>query len=238
MRKKLESLLELQKVEIEIDRLNDLVSSVSERLSNLDAKAASFQEAYDNETTAMDLLKKKYRSLESDVQTNETQAAKSEEKLSVVKTNKEYQALLKEIEDIKEKNIAIEDDMLECLEQMEATEIVLAEKKDKLQELQIEVSSAKKMILQEDEENRKQLEESELLRDRLHKEVDAGLMADYLRVKQLIKVSAVVPVIQAVCQGCHMNIPPQMFIELQRGDQLKFCPHCDRIIFWNDMGDQ
>jgi hypothetical protein len=43
---------------------------------------------------------------------------------------------------------------------------------------------------------------------------------------------AVAPVQQAICMGCHMNIPAQLFNELQRFDELRFCPHCHRIIYW------
>jgi hypothetical protein len=41
----------------------------------------------------------------------------------------------------------------------------------------------------------------------------------------------VAPVVDAVCQGCHLNIPWQLFNELHRFDELTFCPHCRRIIF-------
>ena len=55
---------------------------------------------------------------------------------------------------------------------------------------------------------------------------------------QLIKQGdgiAIVDVKNAVCQGCNMNIPPQMYNELQRDISLKYCPSCERIIFWQDQ---
>ena len=82
------------------------------------------------------------------------------------------------------------------------------------------------------------MEEAERLQARLFEEVDKALMADYVQVKRMVKNLAVVPVLQSVCQGCHRKIPPQMFIELQRSDQLKFCPHCDRLIFWDEALEQ
>jgi len=45
---------------------------------------------------------------------------------------------------------------------------------------------------------------------------------------------AIVPVFATVCRGCNVNIPPQMYNELQRVDRLKNCPNCERIIYWDD----
>ena len=35
------------------------------------------------------------------------------------------------------------------------------------------------------------------------------------------------------CQGCNMNIPPQLYNILQRGDAIELCPNCNRIIYWD-----
>jgi predicted nucleic acid-binding Zn-ribbon protein len=43
---------------------------------------------------------------------------------------------------------------------------------------------------------------------------------------------AVVSVWKEVCNGCHMNLPPQLYIELQKSFELHSCPNCNRIIYW------
>ena len=235
MIQKFESLIKLQDAEIEIERLNAVLSAVPEKISALDARQRSLQEAYENEIQSMAMLKKKYREMDAEVQINTARISKSQDKLTSVKTNKEYQALLKAIDDIKEKNSAIEDEMIGCLEQMETTEEDLAEKGDALKHQQIQINAEKESIERGAETDRQRLESAQNIIRQLAKEVDATLMADYNRVKNIVKVRALVPVLKAVCQGCHINIPPQMFNELQRGDQLKFCPHCGRIIFWDDL---
>lgn len=234
MNQNIENLLEFQKVEMEISRLGDALDSVSPKMDALDAKQTSFLEAFEKDSSAMEHLKKKYRSLESDAKANEARIAKSNEKLGAVKTNKEYQALLKEMDDIREMNSTLEDEMILCLEQMESLEADLLKKSGVLEQVQAEIASEKNAILRQAEENTKRLDEAQLLRSRLIEEVDKNLMTDYIRVKRIVKHLAVAAVTQAVCQGCHRKIPPQMFIELQRSDQLKLCPHCDRLIYWND----
>jgi len=37
------------------------------------------------------------------------------------------------------------------------------------------------------------------------------------------------------CQGCNMNIPPQLYNQLQRGDTIELCGTCNRIIYWDKL---
>jgi uncharacterized protein len=40
------------------------------------------------------------------------------------------------------------------------------------------------------------------------------------------------------CQGCHMHVPPQLFNQIQRNEQLILCPNCQRMLFWQREGDE
>jgi hypothetical protein len=62
--------------------------------------------------------------------------------------------------------------------------------------------------------------------------VDTEILKTYNRVKLRVGAIGIVPVNNAVCNGCHLTIPPQMYNELHRQDSLKFCPHCHRMIYW------
>jgi hypothetical protein len=46
---------------------------------------------------------------------------------------------------------------------------------------------------------------------------------------------AVVSVRNGTCQGCNMNIPPQLYNVLQRGQTIETCPSCHRIIYWEEI---
>jgi hypothetical protein len=180
-------------------------------------------------------LNQKYRDYETDVRMNLDAIKKSEAKLSSVKTNKEYQAFLKEIDDIKVKNSKLEDDMIEFLDRIEEAENTLNTKKAEYSELQTRLNNEKETIQKETEEGKRRLEILDAQLKTVAAGIDAGLLATYNRVKALqSNAIGIVAVTDAVCQGCNMNIPPQMYNELQRGDSLKRCPICDRIIYWKN----
>jgi hypothetical protein len=66
----------------------------------------------------------------------------------------------------------------------------------------------------------------------LRSHVHGDLRKRYEMIKGARNGLAVVPVWKEVCGGCHMNIPPQLYIELQRSVDLLSCPNCNRIIYW------
>ena len=72
--------------------------------------------------------------------------------------------------------------------------------------------------------------------EKVSAEIEPELMKTYITIREN-RGTAVAGVNDAVCQGCHLNIPPQMYNELQRCDSLKFCPHCQRIIYWMTSKD-
>ena len=164
---------------------------------------------------------------------------KSEEKLRSVKTNKEYQSSLKEIDDIKAINSKLEDEMLEFLEKIETAEKALKERKQHYTEIVEDSNQQKDSIKRDAEQREKKLAELESDRSQIAAELDTAVIEIFNRVKaKQVDGVAIVAVVDAVCQGCNMNIPPQTYNELQRRDSLKYCPSCDRIIYWKDQDER
>ena len=235
MKEQIDILIKLQKIELETNSVKSILGEVSKRFDVLDSGLEDFKKRMEDEDSLISELKKKYRQCESDVQTNLSQAAKSQEKLRAVKTNKEYQSMLKEIEEITGRNSAIEDTMLEHLDRIDEVEKNIATEKEEYLKLSDQVKSEKRIINQEVEEGKKKLAGLETDWNEVSRMVVPELMKKYLMIKeQLGRSIAVVPVKNAVCNGCNMNIPPQMYNELQRFDNLRFCPYCQRIIYWKE----
>jgi len=229
------SLVNLQRIEIETSRVNAKISNVDQRLGELDERLRDFKQVIEKQESVIAELNHKYREYETDVRMNLDAIKKSEAKLSSVKTNKEYQAFLKEIDDLKEKNSKLEDDMIEFLDLIEEAENTLNSKLAEYSELQTRLNNERETIQKETEEGKRQLENLDAQLKTVSVGIDAILLATYNKVKSLqSNAIGIVAVTDAVCQGCNMNIPPQMYNELQRGDSLKKCPICDRIIYWND----
>lgn len=231
MKEQIKVLVKLQYLDTETVRIKSSLNAVSKKLENLDSSLKEIEQTIKDQESVIDELKKHYRDYESDVKMNLAKNKKSQEKLRSVKTNKEYQSLLKEIEDVNSKNSSIEDKMIECLDRMDETEEIIAKKKDEYLLFSDRIKSEKENIEREAGINKKKLDELNMDRKNVSGVVDSQLFKKYLVIKQQHGGLAVVPVKNAVCHGCNVNLPPQLYNELFRYDSLKFCPNCHRIIY-------
>jgi uncharacterized protein len=232
MKEKIKVLVKLQHLDAESARIASALSDVSKKLENLDAGLNEIEQTIKNQESIVNELKKQYREHESDVKVNLAKNKKNHEKLRAVKTNKEYQSMLKEIEDIKVKTSSIEDNMLECLDRMEDIDKIIAEKKNEYAQLSERIKIEKESIQREVGIDKKKLHEIEIDREEVSGLLDSELLTKYVKIKEQHQEGlAVVPVKDAVCHGCNVNLPPQLYNELFRYDSLKFCPNCQRIIY-------
>ena len=232
MKEQIKVLVKLQHLDTETVRIKSTLNDVSKKLENLDSSLKEIEQTIKDQEPVLNELKKQYRDYESDVKMNLAKNKKSQERLRSVKTNKEYQSMLKEIEDVNSKNSSIEDKMIECLERMDQTEEIIAKKKDEYLLFSDRIKSEKENIEREAGINKKKLDELDMDRKNVSGLIDSQLFEKYLVIKEQQQGGlAVVPVKNAVCHGCNVNLPPQLYNELFRYNSLKFCPNCHRIIY-------
>ena len=238
-KKQITTLVALQKMDIETSKLQGLLQDVPTRVGALDTRLEAFVRNVQSDEEVISELNKKYRACESDVQMNLGKIQKSQERLRSVKTNKEYQLSLKEIEDLEAINSKIEDTMLEYLEKIESAEKHLNEQQQNYSEIVDETNREKETISRDAGQNEKRLLELEADRIAVAAELEAGLLKIFnnQKLKQADGV-AIVEAKDGVCQGCNMNIPPQMYNELQRCNSLKNCPSCERLLYWENQNER
>ena len=232
MKEQIKVLVKIQHLDTESVRIKSTLNDVSKKLENLDSSLKEIEQTIKDQESVLNELKKQYRDYESDVKMNLVKNKKSQEKLRSVKTNKEYQSLLKEIEDVNSKNSSIEDKMIECLDRMDEAEEIISKKKDEYLLFSDHIKSEKENIEREAGINKKKLDEINMDRKNVSGLIDSQLFEKYLVIKEQQQGGlAVVPVKNAVCHGCNVNLPPQLYNELFRYNSLKFCPNCHRIIY-------
>ena len=238
-KKQIDTLVKVQQIEIETGKLKAYLDKVPARISSLEQELETFIRSVEDDEAAIEEFNKQYRAFEADVQLNLAKIQKSQEKLHFVKTNKEYQSSLKEIDDIKTVNSKLEDEMLEILDKIETAEMAIKDRKQHYTQIVDESNREKESIERDTEQREEILVESESKHAAIAAELDAGLLEIFSQVKKKQgDMVAIVAVQDAVCQGCNMNIPAQFYNELQRCDSMKYCPSCFRIIYWQDQDER
>lgn len=232
MKDKIGDLIVLQDCDNKImeimNKKNEGPLRVKKLADELDIVARKFQEKNDQ----LNLLKKDSRKIDQEIQELEEKIEKSNIKLSLIKSNKEYKAALKEIDDLKHVKFHTEDKAIQVMEEIEELEKICREDKEKEAELRKAFERDKEEIERELEALDEELKILDAKRDTFTHAIDQDLLRKYLFLKDHKEGQAISPVLGGVCQICHMNIPPQKFNELIRGDSLMTCTNCNRIIYW------
>jgi predicted nucleic acid-binding Zn-ribbon protein len=226
-----EQLVALQRAENEIGRIEQDLAGIDGRIASLDTEVTAYENQVANYQEALDALRKQYRSDENEIKQIDAQIDKSKEKLRAVKTNKEYQSMLKEIDELKHKSSTTEDQMLGALEHIEKAESELAAQKAELADVKRESDVKREEIRKIADGQRETLERLQQEREKIWQAVAPKIQTLYLKVKRQGQGIGVAGVLDAVCQVCRMNIPPQQYNELLRLDMVRMCPNCQRIIY-------
>ncbi len=232
LKEQIELLIDLQGKEIAAAQIDAELKKIPAQISEMDAGLAEIEQRFEEEKASLESLKKIYRTQEADIQTHQSRIQKRESQLRSVKTNQEYRAILKEIGGIKAEASRIEDNMLQCLDDTEAAEKGIAEMSREYKQEQAQISEKKAELEAYAESQRKARDKLLAERDEIMQHIHADMLKRYNFVKQQTGgVKVIVAAREGICMGCNMNIPPQLYNELHRGDEMKFCPHCHRMLY-------
>ncbi len=232
MFEQLKLLVELQLLE---DKRKELIRGYEEtprRIADLQKELERLEGAFLARKAEVEHARKMHRSLEQGISDQEAKIARSRSRMNEVKTNKEYQAILKEIEDIKKEIAAREDEALEYMEKIDQLGKQVKVEEKELARHKERIESEKKQLLAESERIKERLERLEAITAKVREQVEPALLkrSDYLLQRQAgIAVAACEG---GVCQVCHLNIPPQKYIELMKDESIMQCPHCHRFLYW------
>ena len=230
-RDQIELLIELQEKEADAARVQSGLDELPVKIEQIVAGLKAFEDVINTKKESLAELKKVYRSYDTEIQANLSRIKKREEQLRSVTTNKEYQAILKEIEEIKKADSRIEDDTLACLDKIDAAETEVSEKEKEFLAEEIEVNQQKVVFESDADSERRSLDELLAKRDEVAAKIDPELIKQYEFIKSCARNIAIVQVKDCICMGCNMNIPPQMYNELHRENELRTCPHCHRMLY-------
>ncbi len=153
-------------------------------------------------------------------------------RMNRIKNIKELQALQREIDQIKQGNSQLEEELLAVMEVLETEGAVQQQREAELKELEEGWNGRREEFEAEIAEIERTVAESSRVRTEIAAQLSGDLMGQYELIFARRGGKAVVAVSEGICEGCHMNIPPQLWNEIIRNDKLILCPNCHRILYY------
>jgi predicted nucleic acid-binding Zn-ribbon protein len=234
LKEQLKLLEELQRYDARLQEYENGLKALPEKLQALKGDLAKVEAMLERERTQLADAEKFRRDQEFELKNSEGGIAKSKTKLGAVKTGKDYMAAQREVETARKTIAEREEEILKLGEAIEANRAKVVAHEADVAQLREVVSKEEAITNGKMDELRAKIAGEKSGRDASAARVDANVLKKYSAIR-MRRGLAVVPVVKGTCQGCHMKIPPQLFIMLQRGTAIETCPTCARIIYWDEI---
>ena len=237
LKTQLVSLVELQTIDSEIYALRYEKESKPKEISLLEAAFEEKKQSLSNiEKKSLDLQKQR-KDIELELGTKEESIKKLQTQLYQLKTNKEYQTMLKEIGDTKADASVIEDKAIQVLEQIDKIKIEIEKEKQNLQGEEKLLSEQKKNIENRIKEIEERMAQLEAQRKQVTPGLDSKILAQYERILLNRDGLAIVNVNNDSCQGCNLHVPPQVINLIKMYERIVICEACNRILYIENEGN-
>jgi hypothetical protein len=227
----LEKLVRLHHVDADLKRIEAELAEIPHRRRVGEDATARERARLDAARTALDVSQKARKQHEAQVQDLETKRSKYKGQLMEVKTNKEYTAVLHEIEGV-EREIKGREDLI--LEEMEKAEALQAEVKREEIDFKAVETEAKKSAAELDAAAARLESQAVTLRaerDSVAASVPEEARARYTRIAKA-RGTGVAEVRDAMCQACHVRMRVQIWVEARKNEQIFQCESCSRILYY------
>lgn len=237
MKEQLDLLWELQRIDLELKSIKESREEFPKEIKRLDEKQKVEKEKIQKEREKIDGLEKERRRKEGQLSLEQEKIKKTEGKMFAVKTNKEYQALLTEIDSLKGANSKEEEEILQLLDEIDELKRSLSKREKEIAAILTKIEGEKKVLQERMARDEEVLKKQMGRREIVTKRLESNLFRLYNTLTEKRKGVGVVSAKQETCQGCYVNVPPQMFIEVQKNNALTRCPNCNRILYWEGNGE-
>ncbi len=180
-------------------------------------------------------VQEQQKRLEMEIQEDESRLDNSKNKLMQVENEREYQAMLREMNSMEMQNRSRAEERMALQEERSLQESNLHTVEEAWAELKAELDHQQKNMEKRLGEAKAKLEALEKQRAEVSSLISAPVLSRYEFIRDRLRHPVIVPVEDGICSGCHIAIPPQFFIDLQRGSHIMSCPNCQRLMYWGHL---
>jgi hypothetical protein len=223
-------LVSLQEIDKRLMELELLKGDLPDQIENLKTRLLNSQEQLSTNRQELESVKKQNRTIEIDIRCLSDKLKKYQEQLYSVKTNKEYDAITAEIENLEKR-----------IEEAELKGVELLEKEEKLttdvSRFEEQLSQIEQLLNKNEFDLQQRLNQSDAEHKVLMSErsniiptIDRRLLSNYERIRKGKDGIALAEIENYTCNACYATIPAQTVVEARKMDKLVSCEVCGRIL--------
>ncbi len=238
MNEQLKFLIELQELDSAILSIAEKAESLPRKLEQYKTPLKEAHDAYQKANLSYDSLNKKKKDKDLKLDEIQDKVNKLKTRGSDIKTNKEYEAHLKEIQ-VFEKNMSdIEDEILVMMEEIDSFEKELKSEELKVKKAEEELKEQEVILGSEQKQFQADLDKEKAKRAEFVSRIKEEHYRSYMNLMDRLGDKVVVETKNEVCLGCNTNIPPQLYNDIRKNDELQHCFYCTRFLYYKESPPQ
>jgi len=230
-------MVEAQGIDREINAINLRKAEMPAMVARVSGPYDEAREAYAAEKSAYEAAESEKKSVEQGIEEGKDLLVKLKLRSTEIKTNKEYFAHLKEIEDCEKRISSLEDRSLELMESIEGIKEAYEKASAALEEATSALEDEKKKVEDSFAGDNRRLEELGKVREEVLSKLPKTHRDYYQRMVDKYPENGVARAEGGACTGCRMMIPPQAFNNVRKGEAVITCNNCKRILYYDGETD-
>ncbi len=231
MENKLFILIDLQKAISRIEYLERFISDGPSILEDIDENIKKEEDAFQREKDDFETIQKDKRQQEGNLQLLQSKLEKYKEQSMAVKSNKEYQAILQEIELCEKEIEKAEEDVIVKMYEIEKLESELKKDEEKHLKTKKALEEKKKNTEQELADAEIEIEKLRAKKEDLERSLPEDVLKEFNNILSIRDGVAIALAKDGICQACKIRVRPQVYLELKASDILHSCDNCDRYLY-------
>ena len=230
----LEALLQLQRYDAQLMDLQRKRDDIPRRREALKAALDQAKTLHEHAKKDLEKVRLERRAQEKEIEVIASEGIKLERQLLDVKTNKEYQAMLTEIQALKSKRSDRETVVLEHFEREEALAAQTKQADQRIAEEERKLKAGEADLEKESASLEQSMHSIRVDRDAVRPNVPKAILARYDRLAGSRDGIAVSEIRKGACGACFKGLTPQAVQEARRMDAVMQCEQCGRILIWTE----
>jgi predicted nucleic acid-binding Zn-ribbon protein len=222
---------QLQELDLKIDQLNRTKNGLPLTLKELNSTLNKVRMASEAKQNVLNEMDKTQRQARAALDLGRDRLTRSNGRLEGIKNSQEFQAVSKEIEQLKKMNASLEEQLKKGDQEAEVVKKELEELTATLEKNKVEYEKQSALLSAEGGKLDAEIQALTGQREQYTSQVEKRILSLYDRVRVARNGLGIVPADGGRCKGCNMVVAPQLYNEICRGTALHTCPSCHRILF-------
>ena len=229
-----DKLRELQNILARKNQLDSEILEAPQLLVKQEELLARYKTNYIKKNADDEAIRQTIGALKAELFETEQKREHAEKGMDGITTQREYDALDREIQDATKKEAELRKEILKNEANHKRLDEEIKNEEALIKQQEQDLDERKAMIEKEITDKKNELAELAEGEQRIAPDLDSDTLFKFDRIIKNKQGIGIVPIQGNVCMGCHMILSAQFAIEVREGKNIMYCPYCSRILYYQE----